>query len=168
MTRNVKAAKHIQGQEVKRMGANFRKMVENPKPDSKATAFVPRKGTKFSGLQALGDTGFMNSMKSDKANLGTMLGGSMQTLNVGKLVKFADNLEKDYGSPLTPEEKARIEAENDEEDRRLAAENAYEDGGPDPDVPVVEGTPEEQEAARKQAAQIMKSFGLNPNMFGGG
>jgi hypothetical protein len=168
VTRNVKAAKLIQGQEVKRMGANFRKMVENPKPDSKATAFVPRKGTKFSGLQALGDTGFMNSMKSDKANLGTMLGGSMQTLNVGKLVKFADNLEKDYGSPLTPEEKARIEAENDEEDRRLAAENAYEDGGPDPDVPVVEGTPEEQEAARKQAAQIMKSFGLNPNMFGGG
>ena len=24
------------------------------------------------------------------------------------------------------------------------------------------------EAARKQAAQIMKGFGLNPNMFGGG
>ena len=168
VTRNVKAAKLIQGQEVKRMGANFRKMVENPKPDSKATAFVPRKGTKFSGLQALGDNGFMNSMKSDKANLGTMLGGAMTNLNVDKLVKFGDNLEKDYGLPLTPEEKARIAAENDEEERRLAAENSEYEDNPDPDVPVVEGTPEEQEAARQQAAQILKGFGLSPKMFGGG
>ena len=168
VTRNVKAAKLIQGQEVKRMGANFRKMVENPKPDSKATAFVPRKGTKFSGLQALGDNGFMNSMKSDKANLGTMLGGAMTNLNVDKLVKFGDNLEKDYGLPLTPEEKARIAAENDEEERRLAAENSEYEDNPDPDVPVIEGTPEEQEAARQQAAQILKGFGLSPNMFGGG
>ena len=168
VTRNVKAAKLIQGQEVKRMGANFRKMVQNPKADSKATAFIPRAGTKFSGLQALGDSGFMNSMKSDKANLGTMLGGSMQNLNVDKLVKFGDDLEKNYGLPLTPEEKARIQAENTEEERRLAAENIGYEDNPDPDVPVVEGTPEEQEAARKQAAQIMKGFGLNPNMFGGG
>jgi|LULV01.1.fsa_nt_gb hypothetical protein len=167
VTRNVKAAKLIQGQETKRIGENFRKMVENPKPDSKATTFIPRAGTKFSGLQALGDSGFMNSMKSDKANLGTMLGGSMQNLNVDKLVKFGDDLEKNYGMPLTPEEKARIEAENDEEERRLAAENAGYDGNDDPDVPVVEGTPEEQEAARQQAAQILKGFGFNPSQFGG-
>ena len=167
VTRNVKAAKLIQGQETKRIGENFRKMVENPKPDSKATTFVPRAGTKFSGLQALGDSGFMNSMKSDKANLGTMLGGSMQNLNVDKFVKFGDDLEKNYGLPLTPEEKARIEAENDEEERRLAAENAGYDDNPDPDVPVVEGTPEEQEAARKQAAQILQGFGFNPSQFGG-
>jgi len=48
-----------------------------------------------------------------------------------------------------------------------AAENAGYDGNDDPDVPVVEGTPEEQEAARQQAAQILKGFGFNPSQFGG-
>ncbi len=167
VTRSVRASKLIQGQETKRLGENFRKMVQNPKPDSKATTFIPRAGTKFSGLQALGDSGFMNSIKSDKANLGTMLGGAMNNLDVDKFVKFGDDLEKNYGLPLTPEEKARIEAENDEEERRLAAENAGYDGNDDPDVPVVEGTPEEQEAARKQAAQILQGFGFNPSQFGG-
>lgn len=167
VTRNVVASKLIQKQETKRLGENFRKMVQNPNPNSTATSFIPRAGTKFSGLQALGDNGFMNSMKSDKANLGTMLGGAMNNLNVDKLVKFGDDLEKNYGLPLTPEEKARIQAENTEEERRLAAENIGYEDNPDPDVPVVEGTPEEQEAARQQAAQILKGFGFNPSQFGG-
>ena len=154
VTRNVEATKFIQKNQFKQIGDTFRKFVENPKPDSKATTLVPRKGTPFAGLPATGSTGFMDSILNEKNSLGNLLSGTMGNIDVQKLSAEADAVEKQLGEPISDEEKARLQAESDAEERRLAAAEEDAEGT----VPVVTGTPEEQEAARVRASKI---FGFN-------